>query len=122
MVKVLVDTGLLVAWLDKGGGHARCVVFFAKWEGQLVTTWPVLNEVRHLLQHHIVGLMEKSDDPMMGLADASLVWRAEPASYRQRSHFVRLQVPQANHIKSPTCLDSEGYGQCLCGGNIDQTI
>ncbi len=104
MAKALVDTGPLVAWLDKGDGdHARCTAFFAKFQGQLVTTWPVLTEVCHLLPRHIVGrfmrwvavggvavremaptaaddiatLMEKHDDLPMDLADASLVRLAE---------------------------------------------
>ena len=104
MAKSLVDTGPLVAWLDKGDGdHARCAAFFAKYEGQLVTTWPVLTEVCHLLPRHVVGrfmrwvaaggvvvwelsptaaddiavLMEKYDDLPMDLADASLVWLAK---------------------------------------------
>jgi len=104
VAKALVDTGPLVAWLDKGDGdHARCTAFFAKFQGQLVTTWPVLTEVCHLLPRHIVGrfmrwvavggvavremaptaaddiatLMEKHDDLPMDLADASLVRLAE---------------------------------------------
>lgn len=104
MIKVLVDTGPMVAWLDKGDGdHARCAAFFAGFQGQLVTTWPVLTEVCHLLPRHIVGrfmrwvaaggvvvremlptaaddiagLMEKYDDLPMDLADASLVRLAE---------------------------------------------
>ncbi len=106
MAKVLVDTGPLVAWLDKGDGdHIRCAAFFADCQGQLVTTWPVLTEVCHLLPRYIVGrfmrwvaaggvavrelsptaaddiaaLMEKYDDLPMDLADASLVWLAEQA-------------------------------------------
>ncbi len=103
MTKALVDTGPLVAWLDKGDGdHARCVAFFADYQGQLITTWPVLTEVCHLLPRHVVarfmrwvaaggvavrellptaaddiaGLIEKYDDLPMDLADASLVWLA----------------------------------------------
>ncbi len=103
MAKVLLDTGPLVAWLDKGDGdHARCAAFFASFSGPFVTTWPVLTEVCHLLPRHIVGrfmrwvaaggvtvrelaptaaddiatLMEKYDDLPMDLADASLVWLA----------------------------------------------
>lgn len=103
MAKVLADTGPLVAWLDRGDGdHARCAAFFAGFQGQLITTWPVLTEVCHLLPRHIVGrfmrwvaaggvtvremtptapddiatLMEKYDDLPMDLADASLVWLA----------------------------------------------
>lgn len=107
MAKSLVDTGPLVAWLDKGDGdHTRCTAFFAGYQGQLITTWPVLTEVCHLLPRHIVGrfmrwvaaggvavrdmsptaaddiaaLMEKYDDLPMDLADASLVWLAGQAS------------------------------------------
>jgi hypothetical protein len=103
MAKVLADTGPLVAWLDRGDGdHARCAAFFAGFQGQLITTWPVLTEVCHLLPRHIVGrfmrwvaaggvtvremtptapddiatLMEKYDDLPMDLVDASLVWLA----------------------------------------------
>lgn len=106
MTKALVDTGPLVAWLDKGDGdHARCTAFFADYQGQLVTTWPVLTEVCHLLPRYVVGrfmrwvaaggvavremaptaaddiaaLMEKYDDLPMDLADASLVLLAEQA-------------------------------------------
>lgn len=103
MAKSLVDTGPLVAWLDKGDGdHVRCAAFFADYQGQLITTWPVLTEVCHLLPRHVVarfmrwvaaggvavrellptaaddiaGHMETYDDLPMDLADASLVWVA----------------------------------------------
>lgn len=103
MAKVLIDTGPLVAWLDKGDGdHARVSAFLATFNGQLLSTWPVLTEVCHLLPRHVVGrfmrwvaaggltllemppvaahdidaLMEKYDDLPMDLADASLVWFA----------------------------------------------
>lgn len=104
MARVLADTGPLVAWLDKGDGdHARVGKFFAQFEGRLVSTWPVLTEVCHLLPRHVVArfmrwvaaggvellelspvaadeiatLMEKYRDLPMDLADASLVWLAE---------------------------------------------
>jgi len=103
VAKALLDTGPLVAWLDKGDGdHARCTAFFADYQGQFVTSWPVLTEVCHLLPRHVVSrfmrwvaaggaevremsptaasdiatLMEKYDDLPMDLADASLVWLA----------------------------------------------
>jgi len=106
VAKALVDTGPLVAWLDKGDGdHIRCTAFFADYQGQLITTWPVLTEVCHLLPRHVVarfmrwvaaggvvlrelsptaaddiaGLIEKYDDLPMDLADASLVWLAAQA-------------------------------------------
>ncbi len=104
MAKALVDTGPLLAWLDMGeDDHTRCTAFFAEYQEQLVTTWPVLTEACHLLPRHVVGrcmrwvaaggvavremsptaaddiaaLMEKYDDLPMDLADASLVWLAE---------------------------------------------
>lgn len=101
--KTLVDTGPLVAWLDRSDGdHALVTAFFKKFNEPLLTTWPVLTEVCHLLPRHVVGrfmrwvaaggvelaelgpvaadeiarLMEKYDDLPMDLADASLVWLA----------------------------------------------
>lgn len=103
MARVLIDTGPLVAWLDRADGdHAKVAAFLASFEGQLLSTWPVLTEVCHLLPRHVVGrfmrwvaagglsvrelppvaagdiaaLMEKYDDLPMDLADASLVWIA----------------------------------------------
>lgn len=110
MAKVLLDTGPLVAWLDKGDGdHVRTAAFFAGFEGRLLTTWPVLTEVCHLLPQHVVGrfmrwvaaggvevqelpataaaeiadLMEKYADLPMDLADASLVWLAARMGIRE---------------------------------------
>lgn len=103
MAKVLIDTGPLVAWLDRGDGdHGRVTDFLDGFDGQLLTTWPVLTEVCHLLPAHIVGrfmawvtagglqivelppvaaefiatAMKKYEDLPMDLADASLVWLA----------------------------------------------
>jgi predicted nucleic acid-binding protein len=103
MAKALIDTGPLVAWLDKGDGdHPRVAGFLGGFDGQLLSTWPVLTEVCHLLPRHVVGrfmrwvsagglsilempqvavddiagLMEKNDDLPMDLADASLLWFA----------------------------------------------
>lgn len=99
----LLDTGPLVAWLDKSDDdHARVAAFFAGYSGRLVTTWPVLTEVCHLLPRHVTGrfmrwvavggtevaelappaadeiaaMMEKYSDLPMDVADASLVWLA----------------------------------------------
>ena len=103
VANVLVDTGPLVAWFDKGDGdHARAAAFFSGFKGKLATTWSVLTEVCHLLPPHVVGrfmrwvaaggveilempplaahdiaaMMEKYADLPMDLADASLLWSA----------------------------------------------
>jgi len=97
----LVDTGALVALLNRGDAyHAAARAAFAGFRGNLLTTWPVLTEVCHLLPEHLVvtfmrwcanggvvlfelpsaalsavtALMESYADRPMDLADASLVW------------------------------------------------
>ena len=106
MHNVLLDTGPLVALLDRSErNHERCVVFFSEFEGQLVTTEPVLTEAMYLLGPDINGhkaclqfimqggatlipatvqtlsrclaLMEQYKDIPMDFADATLVALAE---------------------------------------------
>ena len=103
MPRLLIDTGPLVAWLDRRDqDHARVSAFLAGFHGRLSTTWPVLTEVCHLIPNHIVprflrwaavtvelhelpaaaiadiaARIEKYRDLPMDLADASLVWLGE---------------------------------------------
>ena len=107
--RVLADTGPLVALMNKRDRHHQRFVEYLKFfQGQLVTTWPVLTEVTH---HVPVGkaveiialvrdgalevidlgnagarvhdLMKKYADRPMDLADASLVWAAEHTGIEQ---------------------------------------
>ncbi|NRF68896.1 PIN domain-containing protein [Aquincola sp. S2] len=102
--RLLVDTGPLVAWIDAADGHHATVrAFMDRFEGELISTWPVLTEVCHLLPEHLVSKfvrwvgcggmtmidlpgsaaivladrMDKYADLPMDLADASLIWVAE---------------------------------------------
>ena len=102
--RVLIDTGPLVAWLDAGDRHHAPVrAWLSTFSGELLSTWPVLTEVCHLLPESLVsgflrwvgagGLtvvelsatamptladrMDKYADLPMDLADASLIWVAE---------------------------------------------
>ena len=101
--RLLVDTGPLVAWLDRRDqDHARVTAFLTEFRGRLSTTWPVLTEVCHLIPSHLVprflrwaavavevhdlpataladiaARIEKYRDLPMDLADASLVWLGE---------------------------------------------
>lgn len=76
MAKSLVDTGPLVAWLDKGDcDHVRCAAFFADYQGQLITTWPVLTEV----YQGVVGEVEAG--PRRGEAQRR---RGDGAEHRAR--------------------------------------
>ena len=109
----LIDTGPLVALLDRGEPeHARVVETLGVLSGRLVTTWPVLTEAMYLVyraggwmgQRHLWALvlserleilaltnglermhslMDKYHDTPMGLADASLVAAAEVTGCRR---------------------------------------
>jgi predicted nucleic acid-binding protein len=107
--KVLVDTGPLVALMNKRDRHHQRFVEYLKFfQGQLVTTWPVLTEVTHHVPTgkaveiialvrdgalevidlgdagaRVHDLMKKYADRPMDLADASLVWAAERTGIEQ---------------------------------------
>lgn len=96
-----MDTGPLVASFDRGDpDHRSARRFLAGFKGNLITTWPVVTEVCHLLPRHVVDrfmswagagglviyelppdalldlkrLMRRYANLPMDLADASLVW------------------------------------------------
>lgn len=106
MRSALLDTGALVALLDKSEkNHERCVNFLKDFRGRLLTTEPVLTEALYLLGPSIqnqkicidfilkggailvpqsseslsrrVALMQKYSDLPMDFADATLVALAE---------------------------------------------
>lgn len=102
MRRTLVDTGPLVALIDRGDAdHERCVAVARRLRGELVTVWPVITEAAYLLADvpdaqdallakvetqdlvvadltaadvpSIRALMRKYGDLPMDLADAALV-------------------------------------------------
>ena len=102
---LLVDSGPLIALFDAGDmWHDRIVAYLHTYHGRLLTTWPVLTEVSHLLdfnlqvqldflrwverggleiypleQYHlesIIRMMDKYTDIPMDLADATLMYVA----------------------------------------------
>ncbi len=100
-MKLLVDTGPLVALCDRrDGNHPACTRWMADFRGQMITTWAVLTEVSHLAPSVAASLsilrwvehgglavlplgndelmqaaewMDRYADRPMDLADASLV-------------------------------------------------
>jgi len=103
---ILVDAGPLIALFDKDDKYHKSVIKFLKqFNGQLVTTWPVITEVTHLLSFNvnvqidflewlkreaimiinlenihlerIIQLSKKYSDVPMDLADSSLIVIAE---------------------------------------------
>lgn len=102
MKNILVDAGPLIALFDKDDKYHNPVIKFLKqFKGQLVTTWPVITEVTHLLSFNvnvqidflewlkrdavtiinlesihlerIIQLSKKYSDVPMDLADSSLI-------------------------------------------------
>ena len=104
MPSVLVDAGPLIALTDRSDKHHRRVAsYLRRFDGKLLTTWPVLAEACHFMPEHTqiaflrwadaggLGVMEmdhsalatlanwkeKYVDLPMDLVDASLVWLAQ---------------------------------------------
>lgn len=104
MPSILVDAGPLIALADKSDKHHRRVAaYLRRFDGRLLTTWPVLAEACHFLPEsaqitflrwadaggisvvelHESALItfadwkEKYRDLPMDLADASLLWVAQ---------------------------------------------
>jgi predicted nucleic acid-binding protein len=106
MANLLLDTGALVALLDRSeNNHERCVEYFSSFKGNVYTTEPVLTEALYLLGPSVraqracieffleggailvpqspaslaraAALMAKFEDTPMDFADATLVVLAE---------------------------------------------
>lgn len=106
MKNILVDAGPLIALFDKDDKYHNSVIAFLKqFNGNLLTTWPVITEVTHLLSFNIdvqidflewlkreavtiinlenehldriIQLSKKYSDVPMDLADSSLIVVAE---------------------------------------------
>ncbi|MGH2396591.1 MAG: type II toxin-antitoxin system VapC family toxin [bacterium] len=75
MKQTLVDTGPLVALIDKGDAdHLRCRDTARQLRGDLVTTWPVITEAMYLLEETPPGqdaLLQKVEAGDLILADLS---------------------------------------------------
>jgi predicted nucleic acid-binding protein len=103
---IIVDAGPLIALFDKDDKYHTSVINFLKeFNGNLITTWPVITEVSHLLSFNInvqidflewlkreavkivnlefehldriIQLTKKYSDMPMDLADSSLIVIAE---------------------------------------------
>ena len=54
MLRTIADSGPLIALFEPAErNHARVRSFIENYEGALLTTWPVLTEVGHLLGHSL---------------------------------------------------------------------
>lgn len=106
MKNIIVDAGPLIALFDQDDKYHNSVIKFLKqFNGNLITTWPVITEVSHLLSfninvqidflewlkreginiinlefehlNRIIQLSKKYSDVPMDLADSSLIVIAE---------------------------------------------
>lgn len=56
MQRLIVDTGPLIAWFEAADKyHALALQRLSAWDGELLSTWPVLGEVCALLPEHLVA-------------------------------------------------------------------
>lgn len=105
MQKAIIDSGPLIALFDKSDKYHKKVLSFLKaYNGELITSWPVITEVSHMLDFNlqvqidllkwcemggleiynisqneiinIIKMMEKYIDIPMDLADGSLIYIA----------------------------------------------
>ena len=103
MPSILVDAGPLIALADRADKHHRRVAsYLRRFDGRMLTTWPVLAETCHFLPEQgqidflrwaaggglslvemdetaltvLADWKEKYRDLPMDLADASLIWAA----------------------------------------------
>ncbi len=54
MKNILIDAGPLIALFDKDDSYHNSVITFLKnFEGNLITCWPVITEVTHLLSFNV---------------------------------------------------------------------
>ena len=112
MRSILLDTGALVALIDRSEKHHdRCIEFFRGYRGEMFTTEPVLTEALYLLGPSVkaqracvelilsggaglvpqsltslsraIELMEKYHDVPMDFADATLVALGEEAEIEE---------------------------------------
>ena len=110
--RVLIDSGPLIALFDRSDRyHEPIKAFLRLFRGQLVTTWPVLTEVSHLLDFHlqvqidflrwverggvqvytvktrdlstIIDQMERYTNVPMDLADATLMYVAHTENIQE---------------------------------------
>ena len=112
MQNTLIDAGPIIALFNKNDKYYKKITeFLKKYRGELISTWPVITEVSHMLGFsvqaqidfltwvhlggivvktiekedigRIIDLAEKYSDVPMDLADASLVVLAEKFNIKE---------------------------------------
>ncbi|WP_041401214.1 type II toxin-antitoxin system VapC family toxin [Salinispira pacifica] len=112
MQNTLIDAGPLIALFNKNDKYYQSIFDFLKnYKGRLISTWPVITEVSHMLSFNvqaqidflrwirlggiiieeikyegldrIISLSEKYSDIPMDLADASLVFISEKLNIKE---------------------------------------
>lgn len=112
MRSTLIDAGPIIALFDRSDKfHLKAMAFIRDFQGSLLTTWPVVTEVSHMLDFNIktqinflkwinrggldileldssylvrlIELSEKFMDVPMDLADASLIVASETKNIKE---------------------------------------
>ena len=85
--ELLLDTGPLVAMLDRGEGHHEaCVAVLEDWPGEVVTTEAVVTEATHLFSHLTGGPVRCLE---FVLAGGTVVVGSSPGAVRRACELMR---------------------------------
>lgn len=85
--ELILDTGPLVAMLDRGERHHEaCVAVLEEWPGEVVTTEAVITEATHLLSHLTGGPVRCLE---FALAGGAVVVASSPAAARRAAELMR---------------------------------
>ena len=119
MQKTLADTGPLVALFDKHDKHhAHIKTFIQGYKGALITTWPVITEVCHMLDFSIerqlaflswinrggLTIPDLAPDSLQDIIDLTVKYRDRPMDLADASLVV---LALQTGVKNIISLDSD---------------
>lgn len=84
MISTLIDAGPIIALFDNSDQyHERVLTFMESFEGKLISTWPVLTEVRYMLDFNQETQLDFLDWVIMGGIDVHNLEQWQLSSIRE---------------------------------------
>ena len=121
MIKTLIDAGPLIALFDKDDTYHKAVIkFMSSFKGLLVTTWPVITEVLHMLDFNVntqldflkwiekggLTIQSFSQEEVSRLIDLSQKYSNVPMDFADATLIL---ISELKNIKQIITLDSDFY-------------
>ena len=100
MQSVLVDAGPLIALFNPVDKHHRAVKsYWRRFNGRLLTTWPVLAEVCHFLPEHMqISFLRWADKGGLGVVELHESALATLADWKEKYHALPMDLADASLI------------------------